>query len=200
MIRGAIFDLDGTLFDGPYDWPRIRRALGLDGSPETILDHLAALEPDERERKSRLLRGFEERATRDGTLKPGAAELLAWLRGRGLGLALVTNNNEDCAAEIVRRYRLDFDLVQSRDCGLFKPSGEALRQAARGLELAPAELVAIGDNELDNRSAREAGIGVGIIINPDVERFRGRCDHALARLEQLRPVLEEILPSGNWRR
>jgi len=160
MIRGAIFDLDGTLFDGEYDWPAIKRSLGVTRAGGTILGHLESLPAEERERKERLLRRFEEQATRHGTLKPGAAELLDSLRERGVKLALVTNNNGSCAETILRRYRLRFDLVQTRESGLFKPSGEALLRAARGIGLDPDEIVAVGDNELDNRAAHEAGMGV----------------------------------------
>lgn len=197
MIRGAIFDLDGTLFDGPYDWPGIRRKLGLDEADATILEHLAALPAAQREPKERQLREFEESATRNGTLRPGAAGLIDWLRGLGLNLALVTNNNGDCAAEIVRRYGLRFDLVQTRESGLYKPSGQAILRAAHGLGLPPEEIVAVGDNELDNRAAHEAGVAAVIIINPDVDRFRGRCDHALRDLDELRPTLERLLGAGN---
>jgi len=193
MIRGVIFDLDGTLFDGDYDWPEIKRRLGVSRSGGTILDHLESLPPEERERKERLLREFEERATRHGTLKPGAVELLDFLRKKGVKLALVTNNNGSCAETILQRYRLRFDLVQTRESGLFKPSGEALLRAARGIGLDPGELVAVGDNELDNRAAHEAGMAVVIIITQRSEKFDGRCDHVIRDLDQLRPILERLL-------
>ena len=193
MICGVIFDLDGTLFDGEYDWPAIKRSLGVSRSGGTILDHLASLPDAERERKERLLREFEERATRQGTLKPGAAELLDSLRSRGVKLALVTNNNGACAETILRRYRLRFDLVQTRESGLFKPSGEALLRAARGIGLDPDEIVAVGDNELDNRAAHEAGMAIVVIITDQVEDFEGRCDHVIRDLGQLRPILDRLL-------
>lgn len=193
MIRGVIFDLDGTLFDGPYDWPAIRVALGLSPEDGTILEHLAALPPRERQRKERLLRRIEEQATREGRLEPGAAELLEFLRGKGLKLALVTNNHRRCADEILERYRLRFDLVQTRESGLFKPSGAALLRAARGIDLPPAEIVAVGDNELDNRAAHESGIGLVIIVNPEVQRFDGRCDHALRDLAEVRRLFDRLL-------
>jgi HAD superfamily hydrolase (TIGR01509 family) len=192
-IRGLIFDLDGTLFDGAYDWPAVRRVLGVGGDGRTILEHLDSLPPEERERKEGLLREIERRATREGRLKPGVTELLATLRERGLKLGLVTNNHLWCAEEILSRYRLRFDLVQTRESGRYKPSGEALLRAAQGLGLDPAQIVAVGDNELDNRSAHEAGVAVGIIVNPDVDRFRGRCDHAVRDLDELRSVLDRIL-------
>jgi HAD superfamily hydrolase (TIGR01509 family) len=194
VIRGVIFDLDGTLFDGDYDWSAIKRRLGISPSSGTILEHLDTLPPDQREMKERVLRDYEERATRDGELKPGAAELLESLRARGLKLALVTNNHRECAEDIVSRFRLRFDLVQTRESGLYKPSGNALLHAAGMLGLDPAEIVAVGDNELDSRAAHESGMAVVIIVNPRVERFQGGCDHAVRDLEELRAVLDGLVP------
>ena len=194
MIRGVLFDLDGTLFDGDYDWPAIRRTLGVSRAHGTILEHLDSLPADQRQGKECLLREFEERATRNGRLKPGAAELLDRLRTKGMKLALVTNNHRECAEKIVSRYALSFDLVQTRESGLYKPSGAALLRAARELGVDPDELVAVGDNELDNRAAQDAGMAVVIIVNPEVDRFRGRCDYALGDLVELRALFERLLP------
>jgi len=192
MIRGVIFDLDGTLFDGPYDWPAIRRTLGLSPTDGSILEHIAGLPADERRSKEQTLRRIEARATREGRLKQGAVELLELLRGKGLALALVTNNHRRCAEEILERYSLRFDLVQTRESGLFKPSGAALLRAAREIGLRPAELAAVGDNELDNRAAHESGMGLVIIVNPDVERFAGRCHHAVRDLAELHELCTRL--------
>ena len=51
-----IFDLDGTLFDGDYDWPAIKRRLGVSRSDGSILDHLASLTPQERASKEKILK------------------------------------------------------------------------------------------------------------------------------------------------
>jgi HAD superfamily hydrolase (TIGR01509 family) len=197
VIRGVIFDLDGTLFDGDYDWPAIKRRLGLAPDAGTILEHIDALPPDQRRDKERLLRDIEEHATKNGRLKPGAAELLGDLRARGMKLALVTNNHLECVEQVVSRYALSFDLVQTRESGLYKPSGAALRRAAHELGIAPGQLIAVGDNELDNRAAHAAGMAVVIIINSEVEMFRGRCDHALRDLGELRELLERLLPAAD---
>jgi HAD superfamily hydrolase (TIGR01549 family) len=193
VIQGVIFDLDGTLFDGPYDWPAIKRTLGLSPTDSTILEHFAGLPPAERARKERALREIEARATREGRLKAGAAELLDFLRGKGLKLALVTNNHRECADEILDRYRLRFDFVQTRESGLFKPTGAALLRAANEIGLPPGQIAAVGDNELDNRAAHEAGMRPVIIVNREVRRFAGRCDHALRDLAELRDLFERLL-------
>jgi len=188
MIRGVIFDLDGTLFEADYDWPAIKRDLGVSRADGSILDHLRTLPPEEARRKRELLESIEDSATRTGHLKAGARDLIADLRRRGMRLALVTNNRASNANDVLERYQLAFDVVLTRDDGWHKPSGEPLLQAARRLGLAPGELVAVGDNEFDLRAARSAGVALAVIVNPDTERFTGRCDVVVSDLNQLRPV------------
>ena len=188
MIRGVIFDLDGTLFEADYDWPIIKRQLGVSRADGSILDHLRTLPAEEARRKRELLETIEDRATREGGLKPGARELLADLHRKGMRLALVTNNRESNAQDVLDRYQLVFDVVLTRDSGWHKPSGEPLLQAARRMGLAPGELAAVGDNEFDLRAARAAGVSLAVIVNQDGERFAGRCDVLVNDLSQLRPV------------
>jgi HAD superfamily hydrolase (TIGR01509 family) len=193
MIRGVIFDLDGTLFEADYDWPEIKRKLGVPAPGGSILHHLESLPPKEQARKRALLEGIEDRATREGRLREGALELLALLRRHGLKLALVTNNRDDNVREILDRYGLRFEVVMTRDSGLFKPSGDPLRLAATQLGLEPAQLAAVGDSEFDLRAGNEAEIGVVILVNSDPGHYEGRFDHAVHDLDQLRSLFVRIL-------
>ena len=45
-LQGLIFDMDGTIVDAPYDWPRIRAHLDTKGQP--ILKYLAGLSEPEK--------------------------------------------------------------------------------------------------------------------------------------------------------
>ena len=191
-ISGVIFDLDGTLFDADYDWPAIKRELGVSHADGTILDYLQTLPPAQARKKRALLEGIEDQATRTGRLKPAALELLADLRGKGMKLALVTNNRESNARYVLERFQLGFDVVLTRDDGWYKPSGEPLLQAARRLELPPGRLAAVGDNDLDLRAARSAGVALAVIVNPDATGFAGRCDVLVNDLGELRSVFARL--------
>ncbi|MFQ6117429.1 MAG: HAD family hydrolase, partial [Candidatus Bipolaricaulia bacterium] len=126
MTEGVIFDLDGTLFEADYDWPAIKRRLGLSYPDGSIMDYLRSLPEGERAQKERLLEEIEDRATREGRLISGAVELLQFLHERGLLTALVTNNRQRNVRRILERYGLHFDLVLTRESGLTKPSGAPL--------------------------------------------------------------------------
>jgi len=190
-VRGVVFDLDGTLVESSYDWPAIRSHLEV--TSPSILDELDRLAEPERSRRRAALEGFELEATRAAELKPGAREVLAMLAGRGLHTALVTNNSSANTSELIDRFGLVFDVVVTRDSGLWKPSGAPVAEAVRRLGLDPAEVLAVGDSHFDLEAARAAGCRLAAIVFDGGERYRGAADLRWADLDTMRRGLEIVL-------
>ncbi|MDH4198217.1 MAG: HAD-IA family hydrolase [Candidatus Aminicenantes bacterium] len=162
-LRAALFDLDGTVVENAYDWPRIKTELETGGTP--ILTYLHGLAEPERSRKWAILERHETEQTERSTLRPGMAELLAFLKEKCVGTALVTNNSERNVRLLTEKFRLSFDVVLSRASGLWKPSGAPLRAALRRLGAAPEESCVIGDTRFDVLAAREAGISRVFVLD-----------------------------------
>ena len=168
---GVLFDMDGTLVEVPYDWTRIRADLG--AFEISILTYLGRLEEPERSRKWAILERHEAAATRQARLRPGVRRLLKRLKKRGVRTALVTNNSRKNTDILLGRFGLGFDLVLTRDDGLWKPSGDPLVAAMGRLGLGPSECLAVGDSHFDVRAAREAGIPRIYVIGAPDAAFAG---------------------------
>ena len=192
-----LFDLDGTLFDADYDWPWIKAQLGMAHLDGSILDHLQSLDDDERAECERFLERVEDAATEGGRLHEGAPALLRHLRDLGLKRALVTNNRRRNADRVIARYGLDFDAIVTRNDGVYKPSGAPLVQAARQIDCPLDGVVYVGDNELDVRAARDAGVGHLIVIGDDADRFRERCDALASNLDDVCEAIERWVATGS---
>ncbi|MCS7240415.1 MAG: HAD family phosphatase [Candidatus Bipolaricaulota bacterium] len=166
MLQVVLFDLDGTLWENPVRWDELRRELGLppDGLP--IYWHIARLPPGERERAEARLREREAEGVRRGQLKPGAWELLRFLREKGVRRVLVTNNSRESAAEVLRAFPLPFDLVWTREDGALKPDAEAFLGPLRKLGIVPEAAAVVGDSHLDLQAAHAAGIPCVILVAP----------------------------------
>jgi len=190
-VRGVVFDLDGTLVDSVFDWPAIRDDLEVD--QPSIIDFLNGLEGAEREERWRRMRDFERRATEAATVKEGAGELLELLRRRRMPTALVTNNTAENAHHLLDRFGLDFELVMTRDDGLWKPSGAPLEEAARRLGLTPEETLAVGDSHHDVAAAREAGCARIFLLHPRNGHLADQADLTFPDLPSLHRYLEEHL-------
>ena len=168
-LRGALFDMDGTVVDVPYDWARIKADLGTEDVP--ILSYLSGLAEPERSRKWAILRRYEDEATERAVMKRGMLRFLGFLEGRGILTALITNNSRRNTDILLNRFQLAFDLVMTRESGLWKPSGAPLVAAMKDLGLAKNACCAIGDSHFDIRAAEEAGIPRIFILNRDPAKF-----------------------------
>jgi HAD superfamily hydrolase (TIGR01509 family) len=161
--------MDGTLIEVPYDWPRIRADLG--AAETSILTYLGRLEEPERSRKWAILEAHEADATTRAHLRPGVPHLLKRLGAKGIRTALVTNNSRKNTGILLDKFGLAFDLVMTRDDGLWKPSGAPLIAAMARLGLLPKDCLAVGDSHFDIRAAREAGIPRIFVISLDGAAF-----------------------------
>lgn len=155
-MEAVIFDLDGTLVDVPYEWPKIKRKLGVGEKP--ILSHLASLSGPERGRKWKLLEKIEAQATRKAILKEGVARFLDFLDKNSIRKALVTNNSRKNVDYLLRKFKLKFECVISRESGLWKPSAEPLLAALKKLGVEKEEACVVGDSHFDAKAAAEAGV------------------------------------------
>ena len=190
-ILGAIFDLDGTIVDVPYDWSHIKEELQTGGRP--ILSYLEQLTEPEKSRKQRVLEDYELKATRQAVLKTGIKELLTLLDKKGVARALVTNNSQENTEFLLNKFSLRFNVVISRESGMWKPSASPLIAAMQALQVRPENSCVIGDSLFDIMAAEEAGIPRIFIINHDPKRFPQDRADIFPDVEKLFSSLSRIL-------
>ena len=143
--------------------------MGTPGLP--ILSYLDSLEEPERSHKWRRLHKYEDEATKKARLKEGTREFLQFLTRRGLKKALVTNNSLRNVRFLMRKFRLEFDQVLSRESGLWKPSGAPFEEVIRRLGLKKEECAVVGDSFFDLQAAKEAGIEKVFLLSQDKDKF-----------------------------
>ncbi len=103
-LRGAIFDMDGTVVDVQYNWGKIKEELETQG--KSILMYLENLEEPERSKKWKVLERFEYDSTQKAKLKPGMREFLDVLSKKGIKKALVTNNSQTSVSFLLKKLNL----------------------------------------------------------------------------------------------
>jgi HAD superfamily hydrolase (TIGR01549 family) len=191
-IEAVIFDMDGTLVDSSYDWPAIGRRLEVTGP--SIIDELHGLSEPQRSRRWRELEEIEAAATADATMHDGVGDLLAALADHRISSALVTNNSEANTTRLLDRFELEFDVVLTRDSGLWKPSGAPITEAVRRLGIAPAACLGVGDSHYDILAARDADLGAVCVLHDGVGRYHGETDLSFRDIPSFVRYLRIVLP------
>jgi pyrophosphatase PpaX len=184
MIRGVLFDLDGTLID-TWDLyleaytralePHFKRRLtlaelvGLRPTSEIRLLRRVLRPPDGEAAHREFLRQYRDlHPLLFGGIYPGVPEMLAALRRKGLPLGIVTGKSRP-AWEITASHAMlgAFQvIVTDEDVQEAKPSPEGLALALRQLAIPPAEALYVGDSAGDARAARAAGVRFGAALWP----------------------------------
>jgi len=190
-LKGAIFDMDGTVFDVPYDWKKIKEELRTEGKP--ILVHIKGLSEPEKSAKWKILEGYEKKATQKAVLKEGMKEFLLDLEKWGITTALVTNNSRVNVDFLLNKFDLKFDYVLSRERGLWKPSGAPFFAVLDELGLLRDECCVIGDTRFDIEAAREVKIRRIYILNADKDKFASNDVRVFATVQELRAHIESLL-------
>jgi HAD superfamily hydrolase (TIGR01549 family) len=170
--RHWVFDMDGTLTLAVHDFAAIKRALDIPLEHD-ILGHLAALPEALAAAKHAWLLEHERELALNAEPAPGALELVRELQGRGCRLGILTRNAHELALLTLRAIGLDdcfavADVI-GRDEVPPKPDPAGLLHFASTWQVAPSELVMVGDYRFDLECARAAGarsVLVNLAENP----------------------------------
>jgi len=191
-ISAVVFDMDGTLVDSTYDWPAIRRHLGVTGA--SIIDDLNGLPEPDRSRKWAELEEIEKTATENAQIHDGTHEVLELFAARDLRTALVTNNSSANTRRLLARFGLRFDVVLTRDSGLWKPSGAPIKEAITQLGVRPGDCLGVGDSRYDVLAAREARLAAVCLVHDGAARIDVDADLSFADIPAFVRYLRIVLP------
>jgi len=188
-IKLIILDMDGTIVDVPYDWKKIKSDLKTGGKP--ILPYLKGLKEPEKTKKWDVLRKYEQIATQRAELKDGIKDFLEFVQEWKVKTALVTNNSRKNVVFLLEKFKLSFDLVMSRESGLWKPSADPFLEVLKKFAILNTECCVVGDSFFDILAAEAAGIDKVFI-------FRNKKKHiesnATDRVDSYKELKQKIIP------
>jgi len=165
-LKLVIFDLDGTLLAPALDFHAIRAEIGLP-PVVPILETMLALESDARRRAFAILDRHEAEAAARSALMPGAKELLASLRRRGLKLAVLTRNSRVSVDAACRRHALEFDAISTRETHRPKPDPDGVCGLMKMFGAAAGETAVVGDYRFDIEAGASAGVRtIALVAEP----------------------------------
>lgn len=185
-IAAAIIDLDGTMVNTARDFQRAinrmraefhlaplpqKRVIDLVGKgSEYLVRGVLRINYSTLETEQRMpvaLASYQRHyATINGryaTVYPEVKQGLQAMRAQGLRLACVTNKPHAFACALLKKTDLDayFELIYGGDCFTKKkPDPMPMLAVCSTFQLAPSQVIAIGDSSNDAQAARAAGCPV----------------------------------------
>jgi len=190
-IKAVIFDLDGTITQPYFDFDLIRLEMGLAKDSGPILESMAKMNHQQRQRAEAILYAHEQRAVEASTLNPGAAETLSALRKAGVLIGILTRNQRDNAYAIARKHDLEFDAVVGREDGPVKPDAFGVLHLCWQFGVSPQKTMVVGDFLFDLLCARSAG-AIPVWLKNSNHKREDFTQHADFCIENIAEILEII--------
>ncbi|WP_198782184.1 HAD family hydrolase [Shewanella putrefaciens] len=175
-IRGVIFDLDGTLAHSNPDFAGLRRELGISSGTD-ILAHVDSLSIGEAQAQAlEIVHEYERQSSLNARWIDGARELIECLRAKSLPLAILTRNMPEAAKITIDKLGIDIALVLTRYDAEPKPHPEGIHLICLQWQLAPADILYVGDYLFDLQTARNAGSHCALYCPEDIPDYAKGAD------------------------
>jgi HAD superfamily hydrolase (TIGR01509 family) len=198
MIRGVLFDFDGTLTrPGSLDFPAIKAELGcpLD---QPILEFLATQPRDRQSDLIRILDDMEDKAGEESRPNRGAEKCLSILMQNSVVIGILTRNSFSSVKKALAHFKgvalHDFSAVITRDAvPIPKPGAEGVRKAAKQMGLPRSEILVVGDYRFDVMAGKAAGAYTALLTNGKVSVMDAgdpEPDYIIGSLEEVLDILE----------
>jgi HAD superfamily hydrolase (TIGR01549 family) len=183
-IRGVVFDMDGTLVSQELDYDAIRREIGLP-TAMPLLEGLERLDPEQRREAERILDRHESDAAERTTVIAGVMEFLRWLEERQMRKAVLTRNSRRSAERVLNRHGLTFDPILTREDSAPKPKPDGIWQICKAWQMAPTEVLMIGDYLFDIEAGRNAGTKTALVTHGKDWPFAHLADRTFPNFHEL---------------
>lgn len=170
VIKGIIFDLDGTLLTSSLDFKVIREQIHCPSHLD-VLSFIAGLPAQTQEVANQVVLAHEMADAQDSMWISGAEQAIASLKKRQIPIAIVTRNSKQATLHKLKNNKLVVDTVITREDAPPKPNPYALLKIAKNWGLPVQQVAYIGDYLYDIQAANNADMFAGLYAPNEVPNY-----------------------------
>lgn len=193
MLRGIIFDMDGTITKPKVDFAAIEREIG--AKVGFIIDYAERSSPEERTRALSILERFEAQAAIESELNEGVLEMLEFLSKKKLKKALLTRNSRKSVDTVLRKHNLHFEYIVSREDAKPKPAPDPIFLLSKKMEIHTDHLLMVGDYKYDIMCGKAAGTRTVLLRYKEYVETEVTPDFEITSIREVIEIIERFQPN-----
>ncbi|HJW87238.1 MAG TPA: HAD-IA family hydrolase [Candidatus Brocadiaceae bacterium] len=193
MLRGIIFDMDGTITKPKVDFAAIEREIG--AKVGFIIDYAERSSPEERTRALSILERFEAQAAIESELNEGVLEMLEFLSKKKLKKALLTRNSRKSVDTVLRKHNLHFEYIVSREDAKPKPAPDPIFLLSKKMEIHTDHLLMVGDYKYDIMCGKAAGTRTVLLRYKEYVETEVTPDFEITSIREVIEIMERFQPN-----
>ena len=186
MLRGIIFDMDGTITKPNVDFAAIEREIG--AKVGFIIDYAEKSSPEERARALEILERYESKAAIESELNEGVLEMLEVVSKKKLKKALLTRNSRKSVDTVLRKHdlHLHFEFIVSREDTKPKPAPDPIFLLSKKMNVHTDHLLMVGDYKYDIMCGKAAGTKTVLL------RYKEYVEHEVVPDSEINNIREVV--------
>lgn len=192
MLRGIIFDMDGTITKPKVDFAAIEREIG--AKVGFIIDYAERSSPEERTRALSILERFEAQAAIESELNEGVLEMLEFLSKKKLKKAILTRNSRKSVDTVLRKHNLHFEYIVSREDAKPKPAPDPIFLLSKKMEIHTDHLLMVGDYKYDIMCGKAAGTRTVLLRYKEYVETEVTPDFEITSIREVIEIVERFQP------
>ncbi|MCP4176494.1 MAG: HAD family hydrolase [bacterium] len=194
MIKGVVFDMDGTITVPVIDFAKLREELNVDSKWDLLKD-LNLLTDSEKKKHLSVIHKYEKEAIDNIKLQEGVVKSISMLKSRGIKLAVLTRNSMENTEHVLDIMGIDFDTVITREFPHVKPEPEPIYYLSKEWNLKKEHLMIIGDNKDDILCGKNAGIKTCLYSQDSsgTSRINAMADYIVSNYEEFNLLIKSLI-------
>ena len=196
IIKGVIFDMDGTLTIPCLDFKKLKQELKIPLTRD-ILEYVSELPENQKLSAFKIIEDFETDGRKNLKLQPGIQELFKFLlQDTNLKVGLITRNDQTSVDHFLCKFKAEhnslfddnsspFSIMLTREFKPVKPDPASVFHICSEWNIKPENIIVVGDDVKDIDCGKNAGTFTILVNNTSNNSAKAKASFNIDSLPEI---------------